>query len=241
LLQDEKIPSLIVPGSQETRENMIVIDESNNSQYRFGMPMTSLTEIEWRQFLMHLENLENIEYLIISGSLPPEFPLTIFSKIAEIAKSKNARLIVDTKGGALLSALECGLYLIKPNLGELSSLVGKEKLHVHEIKNEARTLIDRYNCQVVVVSMGSEGAMLVTSDFAKAIKPPLVQRRSTVGAGDSMVAGIVLSLYNGSSLTDAVQYGVACGTAATLNPGTELCKKEDVEKLVLQLVTSEVD
>ncbi len=89
--------------------------------------------------------------------------------------------------------------------------------------------------------MGAEGAMLVTSKFAQQIKPPVVERKSTVGAGDSMVAGIVLSLYSGKTLTQAIQYGVACGTAATINPGTELCRKEDVEKIVFNVVITDLD
>jgi len=79
--------------------------------------------------------------------------------------------------------------------------------------------------------MGPTGAMLVTKDLVKQIIPPPVKIKSTVGAGDCMVAGIVLQLAGNKSLTEAVQYGVACGTAATMNPGTQLCSKEDVELL----------
>ena len=73
--------------------------------------------------------------------------------------------------------------------------------------------------------------MLVTANEMVRITPPVVERKSTVGAGDSMVAGIVLSLSKGWSLVQAVQFGVACGTAATMNRGTELCRKEDAERL----------
>jgi 6-phosphofructokinase 2 len=79
--------------------------------------------------------------------------------------------------------------------------------------------------------MGADGAMLVTNDTAEIIATPKVIRKSTVGAGDSMLAGIVFYLSQRKSIREAVRYGVACGTAATLNPGTELCKKEDADRL----------
>ena len=79
--------------------------------------------------------------------------------------------------------------------------------------------------------MGERGAMVITNNIAEMISPPAVIRKSTVGAGDSMVGGIVFFLSEGKSLVEAVQYGVACGTAATLNPGTELCRKEDADRL----------
>ena len=83
--------------------------------------------------------------------------------------------------------------------------------------------------------MGADGAMLVTARDSFRIKTPKVERKSTVGAGDSMVAGIVFSLSNGKNLKNALAYGIACGTAATLNPGTELCKKDDADRLYMQI------
>jgi len=123
------------------------------------------------------------------------------------------------------------VYLIKPNLAELSSLVGKEELNIELVDDVARTVIEKGKCEVVVVSMGPAEAMLVTKEMAQQIIPPAVIRKSTVGAGDSMVAGMLLSLSRNKSLIETVQYGVACGTAATMNPGTELCRLEDVEHL----------
>lgn len=241
LMMNENINKLVISGIHETRENIIIVDESNHKQYRFGMPMTPLSKNEWQQFLLHLQHAQDLQYIVVSGSLPPEVPLSIYSEISKLAKAKKARLIVDTKGDALKQAVDAGVYLIKPNLGELSTLVGKKELLSNEIKEVARTIIKSGKCEVIVVSMGAEGAMLVTANFTQQIRPPWVERKSTVGAGDSMVAGIVFSLYNGKSLTAAIQYGVACGTAATLNPGTELCRKEDVEKLVLKVEVNDLD
>jgi 6-phosphofructokinase 2 len=123
------------------------------------------------------------------------------------------------------------VYLLKPNLGELASLVGIERVDIRDVEEIAKTLIHKNKCAIIVVSLGAEGAMLVTKNETYKTKPPKVEVKSTVGAGDSMVAGFVYSLSKGMSLKQTLQYGVACGTAATMNLGTELCRKQDVERL----------
>ncbi len=238
LLEAENIDSVIIETRNETRENIIVVDQANNNQYRFGMPGTELAATEWKKCLQAVEEMSDVEFIIASGSLPPGVPDNIYALLAKIAKIKKAKFIVDTSGDALKQAVAEGVYLLKPNLGELSYLAGKKELQVNEVKNIAREIMAKGGCEVMVVSMGAAGAMLVTGEIAEICTPPVVERKSTVGAGDSMVAGIVFYLAQGKSLLQAVQYGVACGTAATLNAGTELCKKEDADRLYLQVQTS---
>jgi 6-phosphofructokinase 2 len=236
LLQNEGVESIIIETVAETRENIIVVDEVTNNQYRFGMPGTFLEEAEWQLCLQKVADLNNIDFIVASGSLPPNVPTTIYASLAKIAKDKHAKFIVDTSGEALSKALNEGVYLVKPNAGELAVLAGKKgTLTVDEIKQISTELIANKKSEVVVVSMGAEGAMLVTSNTAELVKPPPVVRKSTVGAGDSMVAGIVFSLAQNKSILEAIQFGVACGTAATMNSGTELCKKQDAESIWKQL------
>ena len=236
LLESDEIPSIVIETRQHTRENMIVLDTSTNLQYRFGMPGPTIYENEWQQILTEIEKINDAEFIVASGSLPDGVPTNIFARIADIAKRKNAKFIVDTSGEALKDAVNEGVYLLKPNLGELSLLAGKEDLNGNEVIKVARDLINEGRCEIIVVSMGVAGAMLITKNETQQIIPPLVKRNSTVGAGDSMLAGIVLSLSRQKSLLEAVQYGVACGTAATLNSGTQLCKLEDVEKLFAEII-----
>jgi 6-phosphofructokinase 2 len=92
-------------------------------------------------------------------------------------------------------------------------------------------------CQVLVISLGASGALVVSEEFIEHIHPPTVPIISKVGAGDSMVAGIVLSLAQGKKLHDAVLYGIASGTAAVMTPGTELCRREDADKLFKMMVS----
>jgi 6-phosphofructokinase 2 len=231
LMEQERVPAVIIETANETRENIIVLDELTNNQYRFGMPGTELSETEWKHCLKAVEEINNAEFIIASGSLPPGVPLDIYAQLAKMSKKINAKFIVDTSGEALKQAADEGVYLLKPNLGELSSLAGKKELQPGEVKDIAAGIIKKGKCEVIVVSMGAAGAMLVTNDITGIITPPPVIKKSTVGAGDSMVAGIIFFLSQGKSITEAVQYGVACGTAATINPGTELCRKKDADRL----------
>lgn len=235
LLADEKVPAIVIQSENETRENIIVLEEKNNKQYRFGMPGTKLLENEWKECLHAIEKAKDIEFIVASGSLPPGVPDDVYAQLAVIAKKKKAKLVVDTSGIALKHAVNEGVYLLKPNLGELGSLTGKEYLKPDEAGQAAKQIIEKGNCEVLVVSMGSKGAMLVTSKIVTTVIPPDVEIKSTVGAGDSMVAGIIYALSQGKELEEALQYGVASGTAATLHPGTELCSKEDTDKLVKEI------
>jgi 6-phosphofructokinase 2 len=239
LMNIEEVPFTHIQIKNETRENVIVLDESTNNQYRFGMPSANLLDTEWQQCLHAIEKIKDVGYIIVSGSLPLGAPLNIYAQIAKIAKKKNAKLIVDTSGAALRAASREKVYLLKPNMAELCTLAGKALLHEHEVEENAKIIIGKGDCEVLIVSMGEKGAMLITKDFTETIKPPQVKRKSTVGAGDSMVAGIVYYLSEGKSMLEAAKYGVACGTAATMNAGTELCKKDDVEKLY-KIISNEV-
>jgi 6-phosphofructokinase 2 len=230
LLQQEGVMAKVVEAKEHTRENMIVLDRTTNLQYRFGMPGQILHDDEWRKCLQIIEE-SDAGYIVASGSLPPGVPDDIFARISSIATKKDSRLIVDSSGAALKIALEKGVFMLKPNIGELCSLAGTEELGAGDIEGVARDLIERYPCEVIVVSMGVSGAMLVTRNYTYKVSSPVVKIKSTVGAGDSMVAGIVLSLSRGLDLKESLQFGVASGTAATLSPGTQLCKKENVEKL----------
>ena len=231
LLDRENIDSIVIEMANHTRENLIVLNSTANLQYRFGMPGPLVEDVEWKKLLDTLEKINGIDFIVASGSLPPGVPVDIYARIASVAKRKGTKCVVDTSGEALQLAAEEGVYLLKPNLGELSSLVGSEEISTGMVDDVAATLIENGRSEVVLVSMGAAGAMLVTKQTVKQLSAPVVKRISTVGAGDSMVAGIIMGLSKDFSILESAKYGVASGTAATINPGTELCRLEDVERL----------
>jgi 6-phosphofructokinase 2 len=230
LLKSAGIPTIAIPAQAETRENISVSETSTNVQYRFTLPGAVMSEKEADDCLDALMNLSP-DLIVASGSLPPGLPDTYYRKVAERAKAIGAKLIIDTSGPALQAALDVGVFLLKPNLGELSVLAGVDALEMNMVDDAALDIIRRGFCEVVVVSLGPQGALLVTKDGFEHIPAPMVKKKSTVGAGDSMVAGMVWSLGQGKTYREMAQMGVACGSAATQNPGTELFKVKDAHAL----------
>jgi 6-phosphofructokinase 2 len=143
----------------------------------------------------------------------------------------GARVVVDTSGGALQRTLDARPFLVKPNLRELSQLAGHPLESDEQIEEAAQGLVREGKVAVVVVSLGAGGAVVVSEEGARTVRAPTVPIRSKVGAGDSTVAGITLALSRGESLVDAARFGVAAGAAAVMTEGTELCRREDTERL----------
>jgi 6-phosphofructokinase 2 len=224
-----QVQSALVEG--ETRENISVTETSTNLQYRFTLPGLALSLKDATACLELIRKIRP-EYLVTSGSLPPGLPDTYFEEVASFAKKNGMRFILDTSGAPLRAAADEGLYLLKPNLGELCALVGVDNLEMNQVDDAARSIIHQGKCEVVVVSLGPQGALLVTRDELEHIPAPMVPKKSTVGAGDSMVAGMVWALSEGKTKREMAQYGVACGSAATMNKGTELFHPADVERLL---------
>lgn len=232
LLASAHIRYDVIQTEAETRENFTVTERFTNAQYRFVTPGGPLSREEVEKCLQAIRNTYPVPRIIVaSGSLAPGVPEDFYARIARLAKKQGIKFIVDTSGRTLQLALQEGVYLFKPSFSELCSLAGRESLQLEEVEAVAKSVFENSNCEVLVVSMGPAGAWLVTKDISGHIPAPQVEAVSTVGAGDSMVAGIVWMLAQGEPLSACVRFGVACGSAATMNPGTQLFKKEDVLKL----------
>jgi 6-phosphofructokinase 2 len=232
LLDKERIVSAVIRTKKQLRENFIVVDESSGLQYRFTMPGPHIYEAEWKKMLKKIEQYDSADFIVVSGSVAPGVPGDIIAKIAKIAKRQNIKLIVDCSGRALKSVLDKTVYLMKLNVEELSELAGKNLTTIGETVNAAKEMIRNSSIKVLVISLGEKGALLVTADTAKHFPAPKVKVKSTVGAGDSMLAGIVFSLSRGKTIDESVNFGVICGTAATVRPGTLLCDLKTVKFLL---------
>jgi len=185
--------------------------------------------------LQAVESQPRLDFLVVSGSLAPGMKADIFDELAAIAIRKKARLVVDTSGEGLRRALFCGAWLAKLSVHELASLTGgKEPGSMEEIRCAAGRIVER-ETPMIVISLGAEGALWMTERHQGWISAPPVKTKSTVGAGDSMVAGMVWSLAIGRQFPEAVRYGIACGTAATMHPGTSLFENSDVSPLLEQI------
>ena len=236
LLKNEKISFSAIPVTGETRENFIILEISTNNQYRFNIQAAALSETEAGHCLETVSNLYPKPSIIVaSGSLPGGIPPGFYAELAKWAASQSARFILDTSGTPLHLAVNESIYLLKPNLSELRQLTGMNDLTKADVVTAAQQLINRHNIEMIVVSLGAEGAVLITREYHEYVAAPEVKKQSTVGAGDSMVAGMVYMLALQKSPVEMIRFGVACGTAATMNPGTELFHLADVKKLYEQL------
>lgn len=234
LLDAEKLPFHAVDSKVETRENWIMLETDLNNQYRFTFPGRQVEEATINTLVDHIRTFSPT-YVVASGSLPPGLPDYFYGLIVKNAASIGARCIVDTSGPALEALKGKGAYLIKPNIGELCNLLQIESMDDSEVPNAAQQIIADGYATIVAVSMGPVGAWLVSKKEKFFAAAPKVNKRSTVGAGDSMVAGITYMLQQNKPLQQTIAFGVACGSAATMNEGTQLFKREDVERLYLEI------
>jgi len=237
LLDAAGIPQRVIPIAGHTRVSFTVDERVSNDQFRFVFPGPNLTFEEQEKCLEAIKTLEPApDFLIASGSLPPGVPTDFYARVADLAMELGAKLFLDTSGDALRNAGRKGIYLIKPNLRELSEFVGRELATEEDRIAAGRQMISEGRAEVVVLSLGAEGALLITADVAEYFPALEVPIRSAVGAGDSMLGGIVYGLAQGKPLRDAVLLGMAAGAAALMTEGTELNRREDTERLYHEML-----
>jgi len=236
LLHDEEVPHIPVPIAGLTRESLAVVERQSGKQYRFLLPGPLLSPHDQERCLDALAmHGGGAAYLVASGSPPPGVPEDFYARVCDLARSCGARFVLDTSGPALVSAGR-GMVLIKASLRELEELVGSSVQSEDAQEKAARDIIAQGRAEILVVSLGAQGALLATAQGVWRFPAVPIEALSSVGAGDSMVAGIVLSLTRGWDLTDAVKFGMAAGAATLLRPGTELCRRDDAERFYHEIM-----
>ncbi len=232
LLKEENINFEVVESDENTRENIMVVDKKTGEHYRFVMPGPNIKENEWQKVLSLLNEVSpKPDYLVASGSLPPGVPDDFYARVAVWSKENDVKMVLDTSGPSLKLALKEGVYLAKPNLRELGEMLNKEELTGMELDDAAKEILSKGYSRFLVVSLGAKGALLARKNCLEYVIPPVMPVDSAVGAGDSMVAGIICGCLKGYWPEKAFRYGVAAGTAATMTPGSELCRKYDTDKI----------
>ena len=237
LLDDYAIDRRVIKVAGRTRLSATMFEVSTHDEYRVTPPGPELSESEWQKFIDVVSELK-CEYLVCAGSVPEGVPEDFYARIAATAKERGCKVILDTSGRPLIEALKVGVYLVKPNLRELEHLVGRKAPTREKQLEIARQIVEEGRAEIVVLTLGKEGALAVWKDGEKCLPSPDVEVKSAVGAGSSFIAGLVFGMAAGRPFEDAFALAVACGAAALITPGTEMCQKEDVDRLYAELRAS---
>lgn len=227
LLEDEKITSSFFNVTGETRTNLKIFEKSSNKTTEVNEAGFSLGRNELNSFGELLGTLlENASFLILSGSLPVGVDPNIYADFIKLAKSKGVRTILDADGEAFMRGIIAGPFAVKPNIYELEKLAGSKISNERQAIQAAKS-IQRQGVEMVVVSMGAEGALLIENKEIIRAKSFPITPLGTVGAGDSMVAALVYSFLNSYSLRDTAQFITAAGTITASKPGARTSTLEE--------------
>jgi len=230
-LLNEGIQTDFIHVSGETRTNIIIHERDTGAQLAFNARGPEIHPSEIMEFIELLQRLSCGDLVTIGGSLPRGVSPEIYRKIITIVKRCESAAVLDVDGEALRAGITARPDIIKPNIHELSELVGRELKGIDEITAAARE-INRQGVRIVLVSMGARGILMVSEGKELLAVPPTVDVASTIGAGDSSVAGFVSGLVQKKKLELCLAYAAAAGTATTLHQGTALAQKEDFDRLV---------
>ncbi|MCS6844278.1 MAG: 1-phosphofructokinase [Caldilineales bacterium] len=230
LFQRKGIEDRCVRIAGQTRIGIKISDEVLNQTTDINFPgeAPSPDDVQ-RLFDILAELAATREWFVLSGSMPPGVSTSLYADMVRALRGK--KVVLDTSGEGFARAVSAGPWLIKPNVDELREFVGQPLDSHAAILAAARRLSDRYGIASVVVSMGKQGALFVEGNDALWAVPPEVQVKSTVGAGDAMVAGIVAAKIRGLSLADGARLATAFSATAISHVGHDLTSIAEVEAM----------
>jgi 6-phosphofructokinase 2 len=240
LMSAEKVRCHVMPIAEETRESFTAHETSSGNDFRFVLPGPHVSIAEYEACFEYVAQHMPKKFLVLSGGLPPGVPDHFYARLATLAKQHGVRVVLDANGPALCEALKVGVYFFKPSLRELRDLTGQDLPDQGSQVAAAQQLIHTGQAELVAISLGKDGAMVISSTEQWLARSVHVEVQTTVGAGDSFVGGMVWSLARDESLLKAFQYGMAAGAAALQCPGTSLSQAADVHHLLPRVVVEAI-
>lgn len=217
---------LFVEG--ETRTNLKIVDESVNQITEINEPGFLVTPEQEQAFLDKLEKLSGqTDIIVLSGSLPLGISVDFYGRCIRNARNSGAKVLLDAEGPVLFEGINAVPYAVKPNLQELSTLFHAEFNNIRQVAEAANKLIER-GIEIVIVSMGPEGAVFASRDEMFKADSWDIPVKSTVGAGDAMVGALAYSILKENSLREAARFATAAGTVTVSKDGTQFCNLEEV-------------
>jgi 1-phosphofructokinase family hexose kinase len=234
-LQSLGIGTDFVWVSEETRTNVSIVTQSHDHYIKVNEKGPLVNESKQKELLDKIDSLaKSDDWWVLAGSLPPGVTNDMYARVIQVLNKHAARAILDTSGESLRLGCAEKPFLVKPNAEEAHVLTGLPTNTPAEIAVGAAE-IRRMGAQNVVISMGKAGALLHTSEETWLTHTPRIQEKNPIGAGDSMVGGLVWALTQGINLKEALGWGVASGAATASLPGTEVGSRPLIEELFSQV------
>lgn len=231
------IATAFVPIAGETRTNVSIVTHNHDHHIKVNEAGPTISADEQAALVAQVRELARPgDWWVLAGSLPPGLAPTIYADLISHIQTAGGRVVLDTSGEPLRAACGAQPFLVKPNALEASQLTGRPVENIEQALAAATAL---EGIEIVVISMGSEGALLAQGGCGWLATPPSIQERNPIGAGDSLVGGLVWGLSQGDVLT-ALRWGVACGAATASRDGTAVGTRDEVEQLAEQVVIREI-
>jgi 6-phosphofructokinase 2 len=235
LLKQQGVPFNFTPIDGEIRSNFIITDLKTHRQTRIDAPGPQILKHELGKLIQKVTRIKpKPDFLVLAGSVPPGVPDDIYWQLIEEAKKNGIKTVLDSDNKWIKEGIKAKPNVIKPNVHEAEELLKTNLRDEAAIVEAVKTLV-KQGIEIAIISRNKDGLIVANGEKVLKVTPPQVEISSTVGAGDSTIAGLVLKLSQGHGIEEASRWAVASGTAATLTPGTELCRREDVERLLLQV------
>jgi len=225
----------------ETRTNVSIVTEEHDHYVKVNEPGPTVGAAAQAALLQRLRDLAREgDWWVLGGSLPPGVAPDFYTQMVQIVQSAGARAVLDSSGEALHAGCTARPYLIKPNDVELGQLTGMRTETTADIVTAAEALAEM-ELRRAIISMGKAGALVVEDGQSRLLSPPRIVERNPIGAGDSLVAGVVYALDGGQGLWEAARWGVACGAATASLSGTAVGSEQLVRDLLTQVETGALD
>ena len=239
-MREEGLKCDFVRTAGESRVCIAILDPVGKTQTELNEVGPVVTDEEVQRLKLKFESLvPGMRYVIFSGSTPPGVPNSIYRELTELARHYGVPCILDTSGAPLAEGLEARPFMAKPNAHELSAVVGRQLGTIEEAAEAACDLNQR-GIEIVVVTLGRDGALAATSDGVWRARPPEIPFVSAVGSGDALAAAFVYVFASGGSVLEALRLGVGAGAANAMTFGAGFCRREDIMQLAEQTEITEL-
>lgn len=233
-LSKEDIVTHFIKVKEDTRINVKVKAEKETEINAAG---PTIYKEDFEQLKQFIRSLSNEDLLVVAGSIPSSMPANTYEEILAICHEQQIKIVVDAEGDLLKSILVYKPFLIKPNHHELGQFFDTKITTWEEAVPYCRKLVE-LGAENIIVSLAGDGAIFMNREHGYYATVPTGEVKSSVGAGDSMVAGFLAQYSKSKDTKDAFRYSVATGSATAFSLG--LCSKEKVEELLHQVQITEI-